>query len=133
MPGIGSQAVPKPPSRYHDRAEKQAQKVAEERRVYALVTNRDDHCCRVCGKFCNPRAMGLLAKAHHHHLVYRSRGGETTITNVLLLCPKCHAEEHDGRLRLSGDAELRDPVTGRLAGVKVERPSEEGWLVIGWV
>lgn len=133
MPGIGSQAVPKPPSRYHDKAERQATKMAEERRVYALVTNREDHGCRVCGKFINPRGVGLLNKGHHHHVVYRSRGGDTSITNVVLLCARCHADEHDGTLQLSGDAELRDSVTGRLAGIKVERMGEHGYEVVAWV
>ena len=132
MPGIGSQACPKGPSRHEQKRTQQADRMREQRRVYALVDNRDEHCCRVCGRFCNPRALGIIARAHRHHLVYRSKGGETSITNLVSLCAQCHADEHDGKLQLSGDAELRDPVTGKLCGVKVERPGEHGWEVVGW-
>ena len=52
--------------------------------VYAAVTARD-RGCRNCG-----RIWGL----HRHHLVFRSRGGETTSKNVIVLCDSCHARVH---------------------------------------
>jgi 5-methylcytosine-specific restriction endonuclease McrA len=124
---------PKPASRYAIKAERQKLEQANEREVYAAVTLRDESCCRVCGKFCNPRAIGLLVKAHHHHLIYRSAQGVTDTWNVCLLDAKCHDDEHTGKLQLSGDADLRDPVTGRLAGIKVERPTDGVMQVIAWV
>jgi len=95
------------------------------------VTLRDESCCRVCGKFCNPRAVGLLQRAHHHHVVYRSRGGATSTGNLVLLCARCHDDEHGGRLQLSGHADERDP-SGRLCGIKIEKPGEAGWIVVAW-
>ena len=124
-------AIPKGPSRFERAKVKDLSAKKQEREVFALVTTRDESCCRVCGKWCNPRAIGLLQKAHHHHLVYRSRGGEDTTANVCLLCADCHEDEHAGRLQLSGDADERDPA-GRLCGVKVEKPIEGGFEVIAW-
>ena len=124
-------AIPKGPSRYDSKKDRHAAKEKQEREAYAAVSARDESCCRVCGKFCNPRAMSLLHRAHHHHLLYRSRGGDSRTSNLVLLCPSCHDDEHRGRIQLSGDADERDPA-GRLCGVKVERPIEGGFEVIAW-
>ena len=131
MPGIGSQACPKPPSRYARAKEKDRAEAKQWDRVKAETTARDECCCRVCGKFCNPRAIGLLYKPHHHHLIYRSASGPDETWNVCLLCADCHDDEHAGRLQLSGDADERDPA-GRLCGVKIEKPVEGGWDVVAW-
>ncbi len=120
-------ACPKPKkSRFDERAARQAAKVANEREVYAAVTLRDESCCRVCRKFCNPRAVGLLVKAHHHHIVYSSAGGGTTLENVCLLCAKCHNDEHQHRIGITGNADERDPL-GRLCGLTIRREYESGW------
>ena len=125
--------IAKGPTGYEVKLAKQKALQAHQQEVYAAVTLRDGSSCRVCGKFCSPRAWAALERSHKHHLVYRSMQGPTETWNLLTLCARCHSEEHGGKLQLSGNADERDPVTGRLAGVKVERPSEEGWLVIGWV
>lgn len=122
-----STACPKGPSRFMRKLETIREKQRTEREVYAAVTTRDQSCCRVCHRFCRPRAIGLLEKAHHHHLIYLSAGGKTTTENVCLLCAFCHEFEHQHRIQLSGNADLRDAVTGRLNGIKVERLIENGW------
>ena len=125
--------IAKGPTLYETKDERQKAARMNEIEVYAAVTLRDESHCRVCGKWTNPRGIGLLNRGHHHHIRYRSQGGDTSTANVILLDAKCHSEEHAGKLQLSGNADERDPVTGRLAGVKVERPSEAGWRVVGWV
>lgn len=93
---------------------------ATERAVYAQVTAADEHRCRVCGVWCTPDATTLLGKGHHHHIVYRSAGGPTTVENVCLLCARCHNDEHQHRIAIDGNAHQapwltlsrRDPETG---------------------
>lgn len=124
-------AIPKGPSRYQTKLAAQRAAEAHWREVTTAVAIRDGSSCRVCGKFCPPRG-GLLTRGHAHHLQYRSQGGPDETWNLVTLCAGCHDEEHGGKLTLSGNADERDPVTGRLAGVKVERPGESGWEVVGW-
>ena len=122
-------ACPKPEkTRYLRKAEQVAAIAANEREVYAQVTERDGSSCRVCGKFGNPRAVGLLQKMHHHHLIYRSAGGETTTANTCLLCAACHDAEHRHVLQLSGNADERNEM-GKLCGITVTRETEAGWQV----
>lgn len=126
--GLGD---PKPETIYQSKTDREKREAANEKAVYTRVTERDQSCCRVCGKFCNPRAVGVLYKAHHHHLIYRSALGPTTVQNVALICAGCHDAEHRHEIRLSGDAEARNEM-GRLAGIKVERVTESGWQTEGW-
>lgn len=132
MPGVGSVACPKPEHRYSSRKERKLAKDAHWREVCRLVDLRDGHHCRVCGSWTNPDGLTLLDRGHRHHLIYRSAGGPDETWNVATICSKHHAEEHDGKLQLSGDADARDPVTGQLNGIKVERPIEGGFEVIAW-
>lgn len=125
--------ISKGPLRYETAKARRAEKQATERTVNTDVDHRDNHRCRVCGRWCNPDAVTLLERAHRHHLLYRSRGGEDTTANKATLCPDCHADEHGGKLKLSGDADLRDPITRTLCGIKVERPCEAGWEITAWV
>lgn len=76
-----------------------------ERDVYAAVDLRDKRCCRVCGVKADPTAVGVLQKAHHHHLVYRSAGGPTETSNIALLCAKCHNAEHKHQIVIEGNAD----------------------------
>jgi 5-methylcytosine-specific restriction endonuclease McrA len=124
-----STACPKPRSRFLDKLEKAESKAVNAREVYAAVDARDGWCCRVCGKFSNVRAVGVLHKGHHHHIVYRSAGGQDETSNLCLLCPRCHDEEHAHRLRISGDADERD-VMGKLCGLTIEVERESGWTVL---
>ena len=41
---------------------------------------------------------------HCHHIVFRSQGGKTELTNEVAVCGTCHALVHAGLLRVSGQA-----------------------------
>lgn len=75
------------------------------REVYAAVTKREESRCRVCDAHCNPNASTLLGKGHHHHIVYESAQGPTTVENVCLLCARCHNDEHKHRISIEGNAD----------------------------
>lgn len=126
--GIG-----KGPNRYERKVKQAVEDAAQQKTVYQLVNDRDGMSCRVCHRFCPTNAVGVLDRGHHHHLIYRSAGGKDETWNVCLLCPKCHNDEHRSKLQLSGNADERDPVTGKLNGIKVEVPSESGWTIAQWV
>lgn len=79
---------PKPEPRKRMKARKQRQQAKADRQVYAAVTARDGGCCRVCGSRVN---------VHRHHLKPRSLGGETTESNLVLLCGACHRNAHERR------------------------------------
>lgn len=74
-----------------DRARRKRLKAAEYAHVCRLVDIRDGGLCRSCQR---------KAGVHHHHLAYRSRGGEDTTQNLVLLCEICHRAIHDGKLQL---------------------------------
>lgn len=133
MPGPGSMAYPKSAQVGQSRAERKqqarAQEAAEMKLCYAIVNDRDDYKCRVCQKAGNPHALGMLERLHHHHLIFRSRGGAHVPEGVILICRRCHDLIHvDGSLRITGDANERDE-RGRLNGLVIERLSESGWAV----
>ncbi|KZF06833.1 hypothetical protein A2J04_00820 [Rhodococcus sp. EPR-279] len=48
-----------------------------------------DRCCTVPG-------CGRTRFLHAHHVTYRSRGGKTTLDNLVLLCGEHHRALHDG-------------------------------------
>lgn len=76
------------------------------REICAYVTAREKHKCRYCRRRTNPNASTLLGRGHHHHIVYRSAGGEDSKENVCLLCARCHDAEHVKKsLHISGNAE----------------------------
>lgn len=133
MPGPGSIALSKTQQADGGRVTRRTQRIAKaeanKRKVHQAVDARDHYTCRVCGRYCSPLAVGLLQRSHRHHLVYRSAGGKDTTENLCTLCAHCHDDEHHKRIRLSGNADLRDKKTGKLAGVKVERATESGWRV----
>lgn len=116
-------------SRTDERFERRAAADRAERACYQHVDRRDGRCCRVCGRHVVPGAVDGRERAEHHHLTKRSQGGQHTPENVATLCARCHAEIHvRGLLRLSGDAEARNP-DGRLCGLTIERLTEAGWKV----
>lgn len=61
------------------------------RRVLARDGNRCFHCSS---------AVNL----HAHHIVFRSKGGKTEISNLVTTCAHCHGMIHDGFLHVSGQA-----------------------------
>ncbi|MCC6783029.1 MAG: HNH endonuclease [Planctomycetes bacterium] len=53
------------------------------------VLARDGHACANCrGR------RGL----HAHHVIWRSKGGESSLRNLVTLCSRCHALVHEGFL-----------------------------------
>ena len=78
-----------------------ASKARADKAVYAAVTDRDQLFCRACGTY-----AGI--SAHRHHLKGRAF---TTVEDVCLLCPSCHADVHvrvgGKRLKFYGDANVR--------------------------
>lgn len=84
----------KPESRAAEKIDARKAREAHQRVIYRLVTKRD----RVC-RNCKAKGPGL----HHHHLRYRSKGGEDSEKNLLLLCGRCHADCHGYRLHIEGD------------------------------
>ena len=127
-------AVPKPTSRVEAKRAKRAAEAKQIRECYQAVDARDGGKCRICGRWAKPDAVGLLERMHRHHMVYRSQGGEHAPENVLSVCAACHAAIHvRGVLRVTGDANVRDAVTGAFCGVTVERLRDGGWHVEGCV
>ncbi len=59
----------------------------------AAILARDGHRCACCRS-----RKGL----HVHHIVWRSKGGQTRGANGITLCRQCHARVHAGLLVLSG-------------------------------
>jgi 5-methylcytosine-specific restriction endonuclease McrA len=94
--------IPKPEPRATTKARRQRQQAKADRAVYAAVTARDGTCCRVCKVHL---MFGFASLLRRHHIVYPSKGGKTTTSNVVTVCPFCHADIHAGRIRLSGDAD----------------------------
>lgn len=128
-PGL---AIPKPTPRWKKKAEKVAAEVSEIKAVYALVDKRDGKCCRICYKRCG--GIGLLYAVHHHHIVSKSIADKAikhTTANIVSLCNACHdAVENSGLLRLTGDADARNPI-GVLCGLTLERAGDGGWIAVG--
>lgn len=59
------------------------------------VLARDRHRCRTCA---SRRSLML------HHVVWHSRGGATTLANLVTLCARCHGLVHEDWLRVQADA-----------------------------
>lgn len=89
--------------------------------VYVRVQTRDAGLCRVCARY-----TGWL---HQHHIVFRSKLGPDSTSNLLSLCVECHSDVHGGRLKLAGCADQID-ADGRLCGVEVLRQVDGAWLVV---
>jgi hypothetical protein len=100
-------SLQKPVSRAEVKRKGLTAKQLAERNIYRAVNARDLYACRSCGRSVSPSAIGLLQRAHHHHIVFRSAGGDTSMSNVCLLCAVCHADVHAHRLTVEGDANKR--------------------------
>lgn len=57
----------------------------EYRYLKAKVFHRDRWKCRVCGK-----RQGLT----HHHIIFRSHGGDDADYNLITVCSSCHDMAH---------------------------------------
>lgn len=62
--------------------------------VKEYVRRRANGKCELCGKtapFLDPSGTPFL---EWHHIVWRSRKGENSIENTVMLCPNCHRKMH---------------------------------------
>lgn len=112
---------------YKERRDKEQQ--AEIDSCYQAVDLRDLSVCRVTGEFLTPGATDPKKRREHHHLIRRSRGGLHETKNVLTISAYIHQLDHAGKVRLSGDANLKD-ADGRFCGVKYEVITESGWKTV---
>lgn len=55
------------------------------RRLCNLADERDGGCI-LCGK----------KYVHHHHVIFRSAGGDDSLDNLVCLCPDCHEKYAHG-------------------------------------
>jgi len=85
--------IPKPLPRYVEKLTAKRDKAANMRRVRVAVLARDKGRCRCCGA----KGMDL------HHVLYRSRGGKDTESNLVTVCRQCHAAIHGHALTVYGE------------------------------
>ncbi len=57
---------------------------------------------REAGRCGNPRCRDVAQ--HCHHVIFRSRGGQTRLENEVAVCTRCHGLIHAGLLRVRGNA-----------------------------
>ena len=70
-----------------------------------------------------PFAVDMLRRGEHHHIVPRSRGGEDSTANVILISLEMHKAIHAGKVRVEGNAD---------EALTIYRRSEDGtWHV--WI
>jgi len=79
-------------------------RLSENLRLACLM--RDNFVCYTC------KSKGEL---HAHHIVWRSKGGSDTITNLITLCKKCHNKVHSNKLTLDlrGSNNFKDRIAQR--------------------
>jgi len=106
-------------------AKRDAKREAErhQRDVHRQVDQRERYRCRICGRPCDPAAADLLRRGHHHHVTFRSQGGEDSTANEILTCADCHASIHAGKVHVEGNADVALTIS--------ERHHETGeWFVV---
>ena len=64
-------------------------------RIRRAAYERDGRCL-VCGQHLTGETV------HCHHIQSRGAGGADKLTNVISLCPECHAAVHNGVVVLDG-------------------------------
>lgn len=111
---------PKPESRLLVRARKRREEATALQQAYRAVNVRDGYKCRACGRQCSPQAVDMLARGEHHHIEFRSKGGEHSSQNVALVCSFCHAEIHAHRLKVEGNAD---------EALTIWKLAEGGWYI----
>ena len=96
--------IPKPEPRARVKARRKRLKARHRSEVMQAVDLRDGMKCRVCRR--STTVYDLPLNPHHHHIIFRSRGGVDSLQNIVLLCALCHDRVHrSGMLRLSGNAD----------------------------
>lgn len=112
---------------YRDRRRKEQAEAIDQ--CYQAVDIRDQSVCRVTGEFLVAGHSDPHKRKERHHMIRRSRGGLHQTDNVLTVSGFIHAQDHAGKIRLSGDANLKD-AQGNFCGVKYERITESGWQTV---
>lgn len=107
-------------TRFNAKKHRREAELAHYNGVCRYVDRRDGYRCRACGHQCDPNAVGLLERAHRHHIVYRSAGGPDEAWNVCLLCPGCHDAQHNGLIDVRGNAD---------EGLEIWRNDVDGWYM----
>ena len=98
------------PSRGQALRAKHAAKLEEARQLAALyraVYKRDGYRCVVCHRHVVVGSPEELKRAHPHHITPRSLAKRLvlTLSNVVTVCPFCHADIGDRTLVIEGNAD----------------------------
>lgn len=59
-----------------------------EKELRKKVLERDNFCCKLCFQNSQTKKMQV------HHIVPLSDGGDDTISNLIVLCSRCHTDVH---------------------------------------
>jgi hypothetical protein len=62
--------------------------------VKQYILDRDNYTCQNC--------KATDTKLHVHHIVYRSKGGTDTPSNLITLCISCHDKVHNNEIEIKG-------------------------------
>lgn len=116
-------------TRHEAKDRKQAEQKAEIDACYQAVDLRDLSVCRVTGEFLTAGHADPHKRKERHHMIRRSRGGLHQTDNVITVSAFIHTQDHAGKVRLSGDANLKDQ-QGNFCGVKFERVTDQGWQTV---
>lgn len=116
-------------TRHEAKDRRDAEREAEIDACYKAVDLRDKSVCRVTGEFLTAGHSDPHKRKERHHLIRRSRGGLHQTANVLTVSAFIHTQDHAGKIRLSGDANLKDAL-GDFCGVRYERITESGWETV---
>ena len=79
-------------SRKHRLRTENSRNIEKNKKFYIVLRqmakDRDGNRCVECGK---------TESLHSHHIVERGNGGTDDISNLVTLCPLCHANKHKGQ------------------------------------
>jgi hypothetical protein len=101
---------PKPRPKLLEKRDAKREQERQQREVYAIVAQRDQYRCRCCGRSGKYDATVAADALHRHHLIYRSKSGADTTSNLLTLCAICHSLIHARQLwplETDADAQVR--------------------------
>lgn len=116
-------------NRHEYKARREREQQAEIDACYRAVDLRDQSVCRVTGEFLTLGHSDPCKRKERHHMVRRSRGGLHETSNVLTVSAFIHGQDHAGKIRLSGNANLKDAL-GNFCGVTYERMTEDGFKTV---
>jgi hypothetical protein len=121
-------------TRHEAKARKDREAEAALAACYKQVDERDKLHSRRSGKLLTKGHLEAPQRVERHHMQTRGKYPEliNDPANVITLAGDEHAEVKAGKARYSGDANLRDK-DGRLCGVKYERITDGGWVVMGMI